>query len=340
MAGRPRDRYGLGMRDRPDGIEDTDLTRLLAEDWRITVSIMDYAPVGFGDYHWAATGDDGRRWFVTVADLDHKHFCGPEPAAGLERALAVPLTLSGQPGLDFVLAPVPALDGRATRPAGDRYAVSVFPWLEAEPGSFDRCRDDAERAAVIDLLARLHGVRPPPDAPLQPFALTQLEVLTEVLAADRAPWPESGPYTRRARLLIMDHRSVLITRLDEFDEIAATLPTGPDGLVLTHGEPHPGNLLRGPGGLHLIDWDTVGLAVPERDLAGLEHTEADLERYAVATGHPVDRRAIRGYHLRWDLEEIGLFVEEFRRPHRDGPDQQTAWAGLTGSVSRLAGPES
>jgi spectinomycin phosphotransferase len=37
-------------------------------------------------------------------------------------------------------------------------------------------------------------------------------------------------------------------------------------VVVTHGEPHPGNILRAAGGLYLIDWDTVGLALPERDL--------------------------------------------------------------------------
>ncbi|MFC7623784.1 phosphotransferase [Microlunatus sp. GCM10028923] len=328
------------MRDRPDGLDDTDLTRLLGEGWRIRVSIMDYAPVGFGDYHWIASGDDGRRWFVTAADLDHKTLLGPDPAVGLEQALATALALSGRPGLEFVTAPVPAVDGRVTRACGDRYAVSVFPWLDAEVGTFDRPRDRAERAAVIDLLACLHQARPPAGTPVQPIALTQRRSLLDALADDPEPWPEAGPYSRPARQLIMDHRDALLARLAEFDAIAATLPTSPDDLVLTHGEPHPGNLLRGPGGLHLIDWDTVGLAVPERDLAGCGPTDEDLDRYAAATGHPVDRRVIRGYHLRWDLEETGLYADEFRRPHRDSPDKQTAWDGLAESIAHLAVPQS
>jgi thiamine kinase-like enzyme len=36
--------------------------------------------------------------------------------------------------------------------------------------------------------------------------------------------------------------------------------------VVTHGEPHPANVIRTPGGLKLIDWDTVQLAPAERDL--------------------------------------------------------------------------
>ena len=36
--------------------------------------------------------------------------------------------------------------------------------------------------------------------------------------------------------------------------------------MITHGEPHPGNILRSRGRLLLIDWDTAGVALPERDL--------------------------------------------------------------------------
>jgi spectinomycin phosphotransferase len=37
-------------------------------------------------------------------------------------------------------------------------------------------------------------------------------------------------------------------------------------VLVTHGEPPPGNILRAAGKLRLIDWDTAGLALPERDL--------------------------------------------------------------------------
>ncbi|WP_432843998.1 phosphotransferase family protein [Dactylosporangium sp. CA-092794] len=45
-----------------------------------------------------------------------------------------------------------------------------------------------------------------------------------------------------------------------------SVPADPPGLVLTHGEPHPGNTMRTGGGWLLIDWDTALLAAPERDL--------------------------------------------------------------------------
>ena len=107
-------------------------------------------------------------------------------------------------------------------------------------------------------------------------------------------------------------------------------------LVITHGEPHPGNVLRtGPQRL-LIDWDTAGLAWPERDLwsvtkAGTE----DAARYEAATGHRPDPRAIEMYALLWALWDIGDFLRRFSGPHEESPDSVTAWEGLIESFGDL-----
>jgi spectinomycin phosphotransferase len=71
----------------------------------------------------------------------------------------------------------------------------------------------------------------------------------------------------------------------------------------------------------LIDWDTVGLAVPARDLWWLD----DVQRTP----------AIELYRLRWDLDDVSVFLAEFRAPHTRTPDTEQAWAGLAGCVERL-----
>lgn len=326
------------MRDRPEQLDERDLIRALAAGWGIEPVIMEYAPVGFGDYHWLATGADDRPWFVKVADLDHKTHCGPDAAAalvGLARAMDTAAELAGRPDLGFVAGPVPGDDGRTVRPVNGRYAVSMFARLDAEPGDFSRQRTAPERADVIDLLARLHRAEPPAATPLQPIALTRR---ASVLAAlDQRPSSGTGPYAQPARELIIEHRDALLRRLAEFDALAATVPGRVEELVITHGEPHPGNLLRDHRrNYHLIDWDTAGLAVPERDLAGLDAEPADLERYAAATGHRPDPKLITAYHLRWDLEEIGIYADQFRNDHDRSSDTDLAWAGLVESVGRLA----
>jgi spectinomycin phosphotransferase len=106
--------------------------------------------------------------------------------------------------------------------------------------------------------------------------------------------------------------------------------------VITHGEPHPGNIMRSGGGLLLIDWDTAGLALPERDLwlaAGGDARAADC--YAELTGRRVSGAAMDLYQLRWSLDDIALSVGDFRDPHEQNEDTALAWAGLTEEMGAI-----
>jgi spectinomycin phosphotransferase len=106
--------------------------------------------------------------------------------------------------------------------------------------------------------------------------------------------------------------------------------------VLTHGEPHPGNLLRAGERRLLIDWDTVGMAVPERDLWLVARDEEDLARYTKATGRAVDHELLGLYRLRWALNDVAEFVEWFRSPHGRTADAEQSWDALTGTLAQLA----
>ena len=64
------------------------------------------------------------------------------------------------------------------------------------------------------------------------------------------------------------------TRVDAF---AAKTAAADVRLVITHGEPHPGNLIRTGNGLAMVDWDTVALAPRERDLWMLADDESLLD---------------------------------------------------------------
>jgi spectinomycin phosphotransferase len=99
--------------------------------------------------------------------------------------------------------------------------------------------------------------------------------------------------------------------------------------VVTHGEPHAGNVLRTPGGeLLLVDWDTVGLAPPERDLWHVCRDTNDYARYTEASGRRVDPRAIDLYRLRWQLDDVAIFASDLRSPHVRSGDTERALDGL------------
>ena len=86
----------------------------------------------------------------------------------------------------------------------------------------------------------------------------------------------------------------------------------------------------------LIDWDTVGLAPPERDLWSLAtETGDELRRYTELTGRPVDPAAIELYRVRWDLDDLSCFVRDLRAPHRRTPGTEHAWQALQTIITQI-----
>ncbi|MHB8467387.1 MAG: phosphotransferase family protein [Acidimicrobiales bacterium] len=129
----------------------------------------------------------------------------------------------------------------------------------------------------------------------------------------------------------------MVRWLDDLDRFAVTRRGAGGDAVVTHGEPHPGNLLRTTAGLALIDWDTVALAAPERDLWMLaDQGETLLSAYTRLTGITLDRDALTAYRLLWALSDVAAFTAQLREEHRLDPDAENALASL---ISILAGRE-
>ena len=87
----------------------------------------------------------------------------------------------------------------------------------------------------------------------------------------------------------------------------------------------------------LVDWDTVGLAPPERDLWMVASATGDeLRRYTELTGRLVDTTALELYRLRWALDDISCFVRDLRAPHRRTADAEHAWQSLELTIAQIA----
>ena len=146
------------MKELPDGFGTSTLIGPLALGWGFEVETLEYAPVGFGSYHWVATDRAGRRVFVTVDDLDRKPALGHTREAafdGLTRAFASAVALAAA-GLELVCAPMPTREGDPLRRIGDRHTVALVPFVQGEAGrQFEYDAADV-RAAVVTMLARLH----------------------------------------------------------------------------------------------------------------------------------------------------------------------------------------
>jgi spectinomycin phosphotransferase len=186
----------------------------------------------------------------------------------------------------------------------------------------------AERAAVVDVLARLHRAAPAAARVAEP-EIPHRAGLERALAELDRPW-SSGPYAERARAGLTNYAAGIRELLERFDRLADRVAATGAPLVLTHGEPHPGNVVCTDGRVLLVDWDTVALALPERDLWMLD-TGDERARYTEASGRPVDGAAIDLYRLRWHLDDIAAFVHQFRSPHSENADTARAWRWLVGS---------
>ncbi len=323
------------MYARPADFTDAELAGALRQHWGLDIQDVRYAPVGYGGYHWRAADAAGARWFATASRLS-----GDEQFAELQATMGAALRLA-EAGLDFVVAPVPACSGEAVIRGRPDYAVSLFPFADGTPGRWGEPLSPAGRAALSRMLAALHAATPAagpvPVRALNPRSRLDLE--TSVRERGR-PW-RGGPYAEGARALVSEHAAGLEAALAVFDDLIAQVLAAGGRPVVTHGEPHPGNLIRRGADYLLIDWDTTGLAPPERDLwwilpGSYSDGGAEADLYAALTGREVSVPALALYRLRWDLDDVGLLLADFRRPHAQDEDTRVGWASLAATVQRLA----
>lgn len=314
----------------------------LTDGWGIETHSVEYLPVGAGSYHWSVADRRGTAWFVKVDDLGVEDTGCDDAFDRLGRSFAAALALHRDAGLDFVLAPIPTATDAVIRRLTSRYALSVFPMVTGVAGHFGAHRPE-DRAEVIDLLAELHEATPivADTAPRADLVLPGRAVLEEALQDLGGEWT-GGPCAEPARKLLSVHAGQVRRLLAEFDRRVDEVRRTAAVWVVTHGEPHPGNVMRTPAGLRLIDWGTVQIAPPERDLWMLtpalarmlgENPVGDddvLGRYTQATGRTVSPAGLALYPLWWRLADIAIFVDELRRPHDTGEDIAASLTYLTG----------
>jgi spectinomycin phosphotransferase/16S rRNA (guanine(1405)-N(7))-methyltransferase len=331
----------------PDDLPGAELTAALARGWGITAATLAYRPVGWGSHHWDLTDAGGTRWFVTADDLGTRLLRSGDTvaaAAGRLRASLAAATGLSRAGRGFVVPPVPARDGEPVQPAGERFAVSLYPLVAGE--SFSWGQQDlppGHRRAVLDMVIGVHAAPAAVTALARAddFWIPQRDELAAALRAGPLPGAggaaECGPYAAAARELLASRAAAVTRLLGRYDELAARARGQAGRAVLTHGEPHPGNTMRAPDGWRLIDWDTALVAQPERDLWDLDPGDGSvLAAYAAATGVIPEPDLLELFRIRWDLSDIALGVRYFRQPHGRTANDQEEFAVLRELIGSLA----
>lgn len=340
----------------PPGLDEAALPAALASGWGLRAAAAVYRPVGFGSHHWEVTDSAGHRWFATVDVLADRRAAAAEPLDEVHRrlraALAAALALR-EHGHRFVVAPVPTRTGEPLARLGEPFALAVYPLVVGERFGWGEFPTAGHRRAVLDLLVDVHSAPPPVRdlALADDFTIQLRGELTAALRPDGAD-PAVGPYAERASRLLVDRAAQVRRRLGRYDDLVAAARAEESRAVLTHGEPHPGNTMRGyvsdggsaagrgPDGWLLIDWDTALVAPPERDLWALDPGDGSiLAGYARATGVPPRPDLLELYRLRWDLTDLAGCAARFRAPHADTANDAATWDILRTLLDPTAGSE-
>jgi spectinomycin phosphotransferase len=208
-----------------------------------------------------------------------------------------------------------------------QFTIALFPFVDGRNlGHFDIPVDD--QPSLVHLLAELHEVSPhvPDIALTRGFELPGRAALDDALTELEVPWT-SGPFGEQARRWLAANADRIRRGLEVYAELASRVQTSSPS-VITHGEPHAGNVMRAGSRLKLVDWDTVALAPAERDLWFVSDQSSRV-LYAHATGREVDLLAVRLYTLGWKLSDLAAFISVLRSPHRRSNDTEHAWSVLS-----------
>ena len=323
----------------PADLAEGDLRAALA-GWGIEAASLTYRPVGFGSHHWDVLDAPGRRWFVTVDDVDAARASTEEPWAEARARLAAALDTAARladAGADFVIAPVWTATADVLVDVGG-YAVSLFPHVSGESFSWGPFVPPDVRDGVVDVLARLHAIDAScaPDVQLDDHTIPHRDALMAALDP-AAPVPSSGRFAAPVHALLHAHAVALRHRLLDYDDGLRTAARAGADLVISHGEPHPGNVMRVPRrGLVLVDWDTVRLAPRERDLWMVDPGDGSVLRaYEARTGIRPDPRWVDLHRLGWDLADLAAFAHTLRRPHVGDASDLKSWLAVQVVVARL-----
>ena len=160
--GTPTDASVLSVRDPLEQVAEHVIRAVVADGWGLRIGQLRYLPEGGGAYHWIASADDGRRWFVTCDDLATKPWLGSDRESvfeALRASYAAAMDLH-RAGLEFVVPPVGALSGESAERVDERHSVSVFGYVDGTPGQWGQRVAPRTAQDLVRMVARLH--RSPP----------------------------------------------------------------------------------------------------------------------------------------------------------------------------------
>ena len=303
----------------------TELVQCLRNAYGLPLASITFFPEGEDSYGYIVVSETGEKYFAKASTR--------VPEACLQAASVLRRKIPG------VVGPLETSDG-TLRVAWQTFQVSLFPFIEGE-SRWDMWRagkdfTDAELRQTGSLLAALHGCPEAIETSRLGVRAYDLPLRTELYSVLAAPEKQEAPqnsYQQQLLVALTKHRSAILETIARYDELGRSGVESGASLVITHGDPTPGNLILDRGGhLHLIDWDGVAFGPAERDLVAFtgERFDVVLENYLKASSDPVVLHAdIFGFYIyEWTLNEIRDYGMKLLFKSADTQQNQYDWESL------------
>ena len=205
---------------------------------------------------------------------------------------------------DTVAVPVPRCYHCALADDGAEFVLLLADMAPAEQGDQIRGCSPAEAGRAVAALAGLHGPRWCDPAWLS-FAGTVMPKPDEPTARGLGDITRLAVATTIDKLGAADEPADRATVHESAELIADWLLGSPDRFSILHGDYRADNLLFGPGGqVSVVDWQTLAVGLPARDLAYFLGTSlepglrAEHERALVGDYHrALTDRGVTGYDI-------------------------------------------
>jgi spectinomycin phosphotransferase len=310
------------MLTKPD-LPDALILDCLAHAYGIAASQLEFLPLGA----------DANTAVYRASSRDGDHFVKLRRGPFAESSVIIPRLLNDS-GIEYAAAPLPNHAGKLWTPLTD-FSVVLYPFIEGRNG-FETPLSAQQWTALGRILRQMHSAELPSAAletiPREQFSpswrqqvqawqsFVERQTLGDSVAADFAAF-------------MRNKRRDITALCESADTLAAVVRTRRLPAVICHGDLHVGNVLVTPSGsVYVVDWDTLVLAPPERDLmfAGMglgsnrlySPDEQAACFYNGYGAYPVDTAAIAYYRCERIVQDAAAYCTQILLTEGDDPDRR------------------
>jgi spectinomycin phosphotransferase len=318
------------MLERP-GTPDSQITACLHDEFGLQVTQIDFLPFG---------ADRNTAVFRAIVDNALSYFVKLRSGDFDEMSIIVPKLLHEQ-GIRHIIAPLATRSRGLWASLGD-FTVAVFPFVEGR----DAYGTDMQDRHWVDLghaLKVLHTA----DLPASVTSRIQREAYTgfwrELVRKFQALVEDTqfaDPVAAELAAFLRQNKHEIHALIRRAEHLAALLESQADPFTLCHADIHAGNvLIDTEGHLYVVDWDTLNLALRERDLMYVgggqflnkrspeEEERLFYQGYGQTQANPV---ALAYYRYERIVQDVAAYCEALLLTDEGGEDRANGLRQLVG----------